>query len=126
MMPHWLLKQSIFAALGSIHDVVDTLVDGMATLKEQGTPEQIAQFLLKENIRGWRGQAYVCPIAKFLNRELSVDPWLRPVLVSPGRYGVPLMGISILTPPQVDAFVTTFDAGAFRYLYPTTRMEMAA
>lgn len=125
-MPHWLLKQSIFASLGSIHDVVDNLVDGMATLDEQGTPEQIAQFLLRENVRGWRGQAYECPLARFLDRELNADARLRPVLVSPARYGVPIMGITILTPPRVDAFVRAFDGGMFRYLYPTTRMEMAA
>ena len=114
MTPHWMLKRTLFEGLLGV-DVTAVLSDGLAKLAAQGSPAQIAHYLQREGVTGFRGQAYQCPVAHYLGDQLGVPD---AVLVVRGGTGVPLMGITMMTPPEVTGFVEDFDGGQFNELLP--------
>lgn len=117
MTPHWLLKQTLFAALLDV-DVEAVLSDGVAKLAAQGSPHQIAHYLQNQGVTGVRGQAYECPVARYLDARLGISE--SAVLVNLVRAGVPLMGITMRIPSEVGVFIREFDGGQFNELLPWT------
>lgn len=84
------------------------LLDYLDKLAAQGTPQQIRDYLVREDIKGIRWSSYSCPVARYLNRELGTPRQLRAQV---GLIQVALIveNIRVDTPPEVAMFISNFD-----------------
>lgn len=111
----WTNNFGIFPVVGSMKehdDIKGRLETAVNRLAQFGTPDEIADFLSRQGIRGTIGVSNDCPIAVWLRIQLGG----KTVRVS-STISVPLDGVSTVIdcPPVVNGFYNKFDAG----LYPT-------
>lgn len=72
------------------------------------TPTAVADNLRQRGIKGWRGSACGCPIARLVERELA-GAVNQPAVVDGAT--VEVDGVQVTVPPPVEDFIARFDRG---------------
>lgn len=93
-------------------------LDKLAAL---GSPDQIALFLAEQGIKGVQDEVSLCPVAKFVQREIECEVWINPLTsgkaVGHAGFGDdPEFGVSVNLPESVNAFAHAFDNSLYEYL----------
>lgn len=84
----------------------------VATLGELGSAEAIADFFLREGVRGRRYSRFGCPVAKWLHVVTGERHVVNPTAVR-RVYGPGGEGTRIGLPREAADFICDFDAGMF-------------
>ena len=108
---------SMYANKEQLAAVVTTLLDKLGAL---GTPEQIRDYFVQEQITGNPRNGYLCPVHTYLMRELDAVPFH---MVSVGTSQVaigldPLMVAIVKQPHPVTQLIDLFNNGAYDELLP--------
>lgn len=84
----------------------------------RGSPQEIADVLAADGLRGWPRDAKGCAIARLLNASLGGHEWVHSITVGTDRVVLRparrwKRGVSVVLPDPVRAFISDFDAGRF-------------
>ena len=101
-------------------NITTTVTDALQKLEALGSPAQIRDYFVHEEIHGIRQSGSTCPVRRYLDRELEYPSnfWMQ-VRTYSTAWMHDTVHVEVRHPPLVRTFIENFDRGDYRELEST-------